>query len=98
MIDEDVVFVYISAYSSPQGAYKNMIPGIKGEHYKTSEEQWKYLCSQFEISGIPHYILVNKEGKVVKNNFRLHDNTAIKNLISKYLYLIHKFYVLMALS
>jgi thiol-disulfide isomerase/thioredoxin len=85
MIDDDVVFVYISAYSSPQETYKNMIPDIKGEHYKTSIEQWKYLCDQFAISGIPHYILVDKEGKVVKNNFRLHDNEAVKSLINEYL-------------
>ncbi len=85
MANDDVVFVYLSAHSSPQGAYMNMIPEIKGEHYKTTRAQWEVLCKQFDVSGIPHYTLVDKEGKVVKNNFRLHDNEAIKNLIKKYL-------------
>ncbi|WP_083631237.1 TlpA family protein disulfide reductase [Labilibacter marinus] len=85
MADEDVVFVYLSAASSPQGAYMNMLPEIKGEHYKCTQEQWDALCKQFDVAGIPHYVLVDKNGKVAKNNFRLHNNQAIKQLINKYL-------------
>ena len=85
LVDEDVAFVYISAHSSPQGAYENMIPEIKGDHYKATKEQWETLCDAFEVNGIPHYVLVDKEGKVVKNNFRLYNNEAIKKLLNKYM-------------
>lgn len=65
---DDIVFLYITNHSSPEGLYNNMIPDIKGEHYRVSQDQWNYLSSQFGISGIPHYMLVNKTGEVVIND------------------------------
>ena len=63
--DKDVVFVYITNPSSPEGTYKNMIPNIKGEHYRVSQDEWNYLTNKFKVSGIPHYLIVNKKGEVV---------------------------------
>ena len=63
--DEDVVFVYITNPSSPEGTYNNMIKTIDGEHYRVSQDEWNYLCGQFNITGIPHYTLVGKQGQVV---------------------------------
>lgn len=84
--DKDVVFVYITNPSSPQGTYNNMIPEIKGEHYRVSQDEWNYLGKKFNITGIPHYTLVNKEGKVVKDNTRdLRNIEALNNLFSEYL-------------
>ncbi|MFD1616268.1 TlpA family protein disulfide reductase [Gelatiniphilus marinus] len=65
--DKDLVFVYITNPSSPEKTYKNMIPDIKGEHYRVSQDEWNYLASKFKITGIPHYTLVNKKGEVVKD-------------------------------
>lgn len=65
--DKDIVFVYITDPSSPETTYNNMIPDIKGEHYRVSKDEWNYLAQKFNISGIPHYTLVNKEGQVVKD-------------------------------
>jgi len=63
----DIVFLYITNVTSPEKIYNNMIPDIKGEHYRISKDQWNYLSNKFNITGIPHYVLVNKKGEVVIN-------------------------------
>jgi len=85
MAGENVVFVYISAPSSPKATYDNMIPTIKGEHYRVSEDEWNILCGMFKISGIPHYTLVGKDGKVINPALGYHDNARLKNLLMKYI-------------
>lgn len=62
---KDIVFVYITSPSSPENTYKNMIPDIPGEHFRVSQDEWNYLCTKFNISGIPRYLIVNKKGEVV---------------------------------
>ncbi|WP_303921051.1 TlpA disulfide reductase family protein [Draconibacterium sediminis] len=82
--DEDVVFVYITNPSSPEGTYNNMIKTIDGEHYRVSQDEWNYLCGQFNISGIPHYTLVGKQGEVL-NPHLSHglSNEGLKQLFRK---------------
>ncbi len=85
MKDEDIVFIYITSPSSPEGTWKNKIPDIKGEHYRVSTDEWNYLCSKFNISGIPHYVLVGKDGEVLNGNLAHMDNNALKVVLEKYL-------------
>ncbi|MBC3757902.1 TlpA family protein disulfide reductase [Hyunsoonleella sp. SJ7] len=80
MADEDVVFLYITNQTSPEGTWKNAIANIKGEHYRVSEDEWNYLAEKFNISGIPHYTLVNKEGNIVKPKMPHMDNTSLKRI------------------
>ncbi|MGF7138041.1 TlpA family protein disulfide reductase [Roseimarinus sediminis] len=63
-----IVFVYITNDSSPEGAWKNMVAEIGGEHYRLDRDEWNILSERFGVSGIPHYLLVDKEGKVARNN------------------------------
>ncbi len=84
--DKDIVFVYITDESSPVDNWNMMIPDIKGEHYRLKKDEWNYLASKFKISGIPHYVLVNKEGKVVRDKIHfLFGNTEFEQMISEYL-------------
>lgn len=80
---KDVVFVYITGPSSPETTYNNMIPDIKGEHYRVSEDEWNYLCSKFNVSGIPHYVLVGKNGEVISPNLGHMDNNSLKIRLEK---------------
>lgn len=84
MKDKDVVFVYITNYTSVEKTYQLMMPEIIGEHYKVSEDQWNHFAARFNITGIPHYVLVDKHGKVVKNNFRLR-NHQLEAVFNEYL-------------
>ncbi|WP_372753913.1 TlpA family protein disulfide reductase [Mariniflexile sp.] len=83
---EEIVFVYITNPSSPEKTYQNMIPDIKGEHYRVSSDDWNYLKEKFKITGIPHYALVNKEGVVVKDKIYFSSsNEEFKKLLEAYL-------------
>ncbi|WEK18857.1 MAG: TlpA disulfide reductase family protein [Candidatus Pedobacter colombiensis] len=85
MKDRNVVFVYITDETSPLATYQNMIPTIKGQHYRLKSDEWRYLADKFKITGIPHQILVNKEGKVVNPYLGFMENKAVKQLLEKYL-------------
>lgn len=71
---KDIAFVYITGESSPLKTWMNMIPDIKGDHYRLSAKQWNYVCDQFRIDGIPSYVVVNKAGKYrLRNDLRDHN-------------------------
>jgi len=81
---QNIVFVYITNPSSPQGTWTNMIPDIKGEHYRVSNDEWNYLKEKFNISGIPHYALVGKNGELINPNLGHFDNQTLKRELEKY--------------
>lgn len=83
MKDQEVVFLYITNQSSPEKTWNNSIPNIKGEHYRVSEDEWNYLTQKFNISGIPHYVLVNKKGEIVNPKLGHHSNEGLKVILEK---------------
>ncbi len=85
MKDSNVAFVYITNETSPLANYQNMTPGIKGQHYRLDNDAWRYLADKFKITGIPHQVLINKEGKVVNPHLGFLDNKEIKQLLEKQL-------------
>ena len=74
LYSDDLVWVYIANETSPINIYSEMIPGIKGIHYRVNDAQWNYLTSyMFNIDGIPAYVLVDKEGRcTLRNDLRDH--------------------------
>ncbi len=85
MKDEDIVFLYITNESSPENTWKNFIVNVDGEHYRLSTDEFNVLAARFGISGIPHYVLVDKNGKVVRNNNLPHNNNSLADLFEEYL-------------
>lgn len=84
--DQDIEFVYITDPSSPVDTWNMMVPDIKGEHYRVSEDEWNHFASKFNISGIPHYVLVDKDGTVVDDKvYFASSNGELKKLFDKYL-------------
>lgn len=74
LASEDLVWIYIANETSPIGKYLEMIPDIKGLHYRLNDAQWRYICDYFKIDGIPSYVLVQKDGTyALSNEFRDHD-------------------------
>lgn len=65
----DVVFVFLASRCS-EDSWKATISQneLTGRHYLLSDEQYANLSDRFEISGIPHYLLVDKEGMVVNDD------------------------------
>ena len=71
---KDIVFVYMTGDSSPLKTWENMSPDIKGEHYRLDSKQWNFVCDQFGITGIPSYVLVDKQGKYrLREDIRNHN-------------------------
>lgn len=64
LAEKDVDFVYITDQSSPEEDYNNMIVGMQGDHYRLSNEQMMKLKDKFHVTGIPHYLFINKKGEV----------------------------------
>lgn len=60
-----VVFLYLTSPSSPLETWQNMIPDIKGEHYRLEEAQYRYLMDKLKSNGIPTYQIINKKGEQV---------------------------------
>ena len=85
LADKDIVFVYITNPTSPQSTWSNMIPDIKGEHYRVSNDEWNFLTAMFNISGIPHYVLVGKTGEIIHPDFGHYDNQMLKLELEKYI-------------
>ncbi|MDR2041693.1 MAG: TlpA family protein disulfide reductase [Tannerella sp.] len=80
---DHLVFVYLTGPSSPETKWRTMIADIKGEHYRLSEKQWRFICNQFEIDGIPSYVLVDRNGDYeLRNDLRDHA-TLKKTLLEK---------------
>ena len=82
---KDIVFVYLTNPTSPKETYDNMIPGIPGEHYRLTSDEWSYLSNKFNISGIPHTVLVDKNGAVADPNLMYLDNSLLKYKLEKLL-------------
>ncbi|MCQ2258973.1 MAG: TlpA family protein disulfide reductase [Bacteroidaceae bacterium] len=60
---QNIVYVYISAPSSPVATWQKMIPEIPGEHYFLNPKQYNYIMKEiFHSEGIPTYGIYNREG------------------------------------
>lgn len=62
MKEQGVVSVYISNASSPKEKWANMLPNIGGLHYYLEEDQWRVIVDQYNIAGIPTYMIFDKAG------------------------------------
>lgn len=64
LIDRDIVYLYVTGETSPLTTWQNMIPDLHGEHFRVTDEQWKYLRSQFDIKGVPTYFVIDRNGNI----------------------------------
>lgn len=62
LADDDIVWIYIADESSDAVKYLEMIPDIKGLHYKVNSDQIKAIRNHFNVDGIPYYIIVDRQG------------------------------------
>ncbi|MCI1681726.1 MAG: TlpA family protein disulfide reductase [Bacteroides sp.] len=62
--DKDIVYVYLAGDNSPEGAWKNMIPDIHGDHYRVTQKQWNDFSEKMKIEGVPTYFVIDREGDI----------------------------------
>jgi|GEM_PF-1678598 len=66
--DKPIVFLYLcnqSKYEDWQKIIKDK--EFKGEHILLDSKQFNELKTLIDIKGVPHYILINKEGGIINN-------------------------------
>lgn len=80
---KDLVFLYLAAENSPKGAWEQMIPDIKGEHYRVTGKQWEYWGKKFGIQGVPSYMILAKDGTPVHFQVGFMGVDKMKEMIDK---------------
>ncbi len=80
--DKNVIFIYLACNCSEK-SWKTAIANneIDGINLLLSNDDYLVLSKRYEISGIPHYLLIDKSGKAIKNASRPSD----KNIESEIL-------------
>lgn len=58
----DVVFVYLTNETSPEGTWKSQVAKTPGQHYRIPSALWKQIPN---LKGIPQYYLYDRQGKRV---------------------------------
>lgn len=67
--------IFITGESdSPEGAYnKYVAENLVGEAtHRLSDSDLNRLRGLFKISGIPHYVLIGRDGKILIEHFHFH--------------------------
>jgi len=82
--DKKIRFVYLTNPSSPKKTWEMMLPDIDGEHYYLTQDEWNKIAARFKVSGIPHYVLVGKDGSVLKDKvYFASSNAELKNMFEE---------------
>ena len=85
--NKNVEFVYL-CLKSEKVNWENKIRenNLPGEHYLLNNSEYGVLSQKFQIIGIPHYVLIDKSGKIVDANApHPSSGSELINLIEKYL-------------
>ncbi len=67
--DKEIVFINICVDVN-EGFWKKTLSEIKLDGVNLLAEGWKknQVCKDYNINGVPHYMLIDKDGKFVDNN------------------------------
>jgi thiol-disulfide isomerase/thioredoxin len=68
-IGKDIIFVYIASNCSDKD-WKDAVVrhNLKGKHLLLNKEQARQISDKLNLSGIPHYILIDGNGIIVNSN------------------------------
>lgn len=67
--DKDVVFLNICV-DEKGSTWTNKVKELKLDGVNIIAEGWttNQVCKDYNVNGIPHYVLIDKEGKIINNN------------------------------
>lgn len=80
---DDYKFVYITNQSSPYDKWMSFADEFGGEHYRVDNNTWNILSTKFQVSGIPHYVLYDKNGILIDSDFNInYENEKLIEILS----------------
>ena len=82
---KDVDFVFVTDETSPQVLWKKMITDIHGEHYYLTNAQNADLLKKYQFTGIPAYLILDREGRVVYQQVGFPGTEVMKQELEKVL-------------
>ncbi|SHI41898.1 Thiol-disulfide isomerase or thioredoxin [Tangfeifania diversioriginum] len=82
MEGKDVAFVYM-CLDSEEKLWKASLAELQltGQHYFLTKEQSTDIRKIFEVSGIPHYFLIDKKGIIIEKGSHLRPNNVEKKIV-----------------
>lgn len=88
LIDEDVTFLYVSIDRDVK-AWENMIKvmQLRGIHYRLGMNTINSVSEEYGVQSIPHYVLFDRKGNLVKNKMTRPGNPETEKEIRKLLFL-----------
>ncbi len=66
--NKDVVFLFVNFSDKEESWKKYMNKEPKGLHWKSNKEQDKKISTAYNFNAIPHYVMIDKEGKLINSN------------------------------
>ncbi|MBA0883919.1 TlpA family protein disulfide reductase [Flavobacterium undicola] len=85
--DENFEFVFITDESlSPLEPYNNFVKEQELEKiYRLPSDDYNYLRQLFKFNGIPHYVVIDKKGEVINDDFPMYSfNSLLNGILEKY--------------
>lgn len=79
-----VDFVYItSTDQSPEKVTADFLEKnkITGRQVRLTPDEWNILAAKYKINGIPHYMIVGPDGRVVKPHYMPYGNDVVRDLL-----------------
>lgn len=79
--EAEVVFIFLAS-TSPKDTWQRMVSEFQfeGEHHLLTGNQYAVLQDLFQISGIPHHVVIDRSGAVAANKVRLSEEMVRKLL------------------
>lgn len=82
---KNIQFVYITSPTSPLATWQEMIKDIDGDHYYLTKEQYNYILSKYESTGIPTYAIYDTNGQQSYKTIGFSGIDIFKNEVAKVL-------------
>ncbi|KFC59650.1 hypothetical protein FEM08_15650 [Flavobacterium gilvum] len=85
--NKDFEFVFITDESlSPLEPYDKFVKEQELENiYRLASDDYNYLRQLFKFNGIPRYVVIDKKGEVINDNFPMHNFSYLLNgILEKY--------------
>jgi thiol-disulfide isomerase/thioredoxin len=85
--NSDFTFVFITdVRSSPENHYNDFVKEQELTNiYRIPQDEFNYLRQLFKFNGIPRYVVIDSNGHVINDNFRMHNfESELARLLPQY--------------